>query len=66
MTMPPRNWLGGGLRVEDPAAVEGAKEAGDARFAGDGVDPYLAEHRAMAVHRPVLELHAASGLRLDA
>src|SRR5580704_16464147 len=53
------------LGVEDPAAIKGAEEAAHAQFACDDIHPNLAEQRAVAVHRSVLQLERHWRFRFD-
>ena len=51
--MPPRNWLAAVLLLRMRPQSKEPRKAGDADFAGDGVDAGFAEHRAVGMHRPV-------------
>ena len=56
MMMPPRNWLAAVLALRIRPQSNEPRNRLTRGLAGDRVDAHLAEHRAIAVHRPVLHL----------
>ena len=54
------------LGFQDAPAIERTKKTAHSYLASHRIHAYFAEHRAVAVHRPVLELHRRGSFRFDA